>query len=126
MKARWGLLLLLPLIFSVGLLIATQLMFIRVSFFRDLRLGRIDDTFQLTNYVAIFTDPFYLRSLELTVEVSAVVAALALVMAYPVAYALARMPPRWGTTLLTLAAISAFITIVIKGLGLTIIFAADW
>ena len=124
-QARWGLLLAVPLAFSVGLLVATQIVFVRVSFFRDLRLGRIDDTFQLTNYVAIVTDPFYLRSLGLTVEISAVVAALALAMGYPVAYALARMRPRWSTALVTLAAISGFITIVIKVLGLTIIFATD-
>jgi putative spermidine/putrescine transport system permease protein len=124
-QARWGLLLALPLVFSVGLLVATQVVFVRVSFFRDLRLGRIDDTFQLTNYVAIFTDAFYLRSLALTVEIAAAVAALALAMAYPVAYALARMRPRRATALVTLAAISGFITIVIKVLGLTIIFAAD-
>ncbi len=125
MKARWGLLLLPPLVFSFGLLIATQVVFVRVSFFRDLRLGRIDDHFQLTNYVTLFTDPFYRHALALTVEISAVVAALALLMAYPVAYALARMAPRRATTLLTLAAISGFITIVIKVLGLTIIFSAD-
>src|SRR5205085_6302051 len=78
-----------------------------------------------TNYIAILTDPFYLGSLRLTVGIAAAVAALALLMAYPVAYVLARMPPRRATTLLTLAVISAFVTIVIKVLGLTIIFSAD-
>ena len=96
-------------------------MFVRVSFFKDLRFGRLDEVFQLTNYVTFFTDPFYLRSLWLTVELSAIVAGLALALAYPVAYALARMPPRWASTLLALAVISAFITIVIKVLGLIII-----
>ncbi|MGE0724040.1 MAG: ABC transporter permease [Alphaproteobacteria bacterium] len=125
MRTRWGLLILPPLLFSTGLLLATQFLFVRVSFFRDLRLGRIDDTFQLTNYVTLLTDPFYLHSLRLTVEVSAIVAVLALALAYPVAYVLARMPPRWGTTLLALAVMSSFITIVIKVLGLVIVFAGD-
>ena len=125
MNARWRLLLLPPLIFSFGLLLATQLVFVRVSFFRDLRLGRMDETVQLTNYLAVFTDPFYLRSLALTVEVGAATAVLALAMAYPVAYVLARLPPRTATTLLSVAVISAFVPIVIKVLGLTIIFSAD-
>ncbi|MCC7273752.1 MAG: ABC transporter permease [Alphaproteobacteria bacterium] len=125
MKARWGWLILPPLLFSTGLLVATQLLFVRISFFRDLRLGRMDDRFQLANYVAFFTDPFYLDSLRLTVEISALVAVLGLVVAYPVAYVLARMPPRWGTTLLALAVASSFITIVIKILGLVIIFGGD-
>jgi putative spermidine/putrescine transport system permease protein len=124
-NARWRLLLLPPLIFSFGLLLATQLVFVRVSFFRDLRLGRMDETVQLTNYLAVFTDPFYLRSLALTVEVGAATAVLALALAYPVAYVLARLPPRTATTLLSVAVISAFVPIVIKVLGLTIIFSAD-
>ncbi|MGE0716801.1 MAG: ABC transporter permease [Alphaproteobacteria bacterium] len=125
MNVRWGWLILPPLVFSTGLLLATQFLFVRVSFFRDLRLGRMDEHFQLTNYVTIFTDPFYLDSLLLTVELSAIVAALALATAYPVAYVLARMPPRWGTTLLAAAVTSSFVTIVIKVLGLVIIFGAD-
>jgi putative spermidine/putrescine transport system permease protein len=124
-KVRWWLLMLPPLLFSAGLLAVTQFLFIRVSFFKDLRFGRLDGVLQLTNYVTFFTDPFYLQSLWLTVRISALVAVLALVMAYPVAYVLARMRPQWASTLLALAVISAFITIVIKVLGLIIIFSAD-
>ena len=125
MKVRWWLLMLPPLLFSVGLLGATQFLFIRVSFFKDLRFGRLDEIVQLTNYATFFTDPYYLDSLWLTVRISAVVALLALLLGYPVAYVLARMRPRWASTLLALAVISAFITIVIKVLGLIIIFSAD-
>jgi putative spermidine/putrescine transport system permease protein len=124
-KVRWWLLILPPLVFSVGLLAATQFLFIRVSFFKDLRFGRLDGILQFTNYVTFFTDTYYLQSLWLTVKISAVVAAIALVLAYPVAYVLARMRPQWASTLLALAVISAFITIVIKVLGLIIIFSAD-
>ena len=125
MKVRWWLLMLPPLLFSAGLLAVTQFLFIRVSFFKDLRFGRLDGVLQLTNYVTFFTDPYYLQSLWLTVKISALVAVIALVMAYPVAYVLARMRPQWASTLLALAVISAFITIVIKVLGLIIIFSAD-
>jgi len=125
LRARWGILLLPPFLFSAGLLLATQFIFVRVSFFKDLRFGRLEEIFQLTNYIMFFTDPLYLYSLWLTVKISAIVAAIALVVAYPVAYVLARMPARWGSALLALAVISAFITIVIKVLGLIIIFGAE-
>jgi len=79
----------------------------------------------LGNYLAIFTDPFYLSSLRITLELSAVVATLALLLSYPMAYLLARMPPRLAGMLLSLAITASFITIIIKVLGLIIIFSAD-
>ena len=125
MNARWRLLLIPPFIFSVGLLLLTQGIFARVSFFRDLRHGKMEEVFQLTNYITVFTDPYYLNSLILTIEISVVVAILAVLLAYPVAYQLARMPARRATLLLTIIVITSFITIVIKVLGLIIIFGAD-
>jgi putative spermidine/putrescine transport system permease protein len=125
MKARWDLLLLPACLVSFGLLAATQLLFLRLSLFHDLRFGRMDSVPGLGNYAAVFTDPFYLSSLWLTVEMSAIVAALALLLSYPMAYLLARMPATWAGGLLALAITASFITIIIKVLGLIIIFSAD-
>jgi putative spermidine/putrescine transport system permease protein len=100
MRVRWGLLLVPPVIVSCGLLFVTQVVFLRYSFFKDLRLGRFEEGVQLTNYLEFFRDPFYLWSLKLTVNVGLAVAAAALLFGYPVAYVLARMNPRWSTRLL--------------------------
>jgi putative spermidine/putrescine transport system permease protein len=125
MKLRWNLLLLPACLVSFGLLAVTQLLFLRLSLFHDLRFGRMGTTADLGNYVTAFTDPFYLSSLWVTLEVSAIVALTALLLAYPMAYLLARMPPRRAGILLSLAITASFITIIIKVLGLIIIFSAD-
>lgn len=104
---------------------ATQAVFIRLSFYEDLGLGLVADKAGLLNYTHAFTDPFYLRSLQLTAEVSVLVVIVSLVVGYPSAYMLARMRSNWANVLLALLVISSFITIVIKVLGLVIIFGAD-
>ena len=94
MKARWDLLLLPACMVSFGLLAATQLLFLRLSLYHDLRFGRMGTTPGIGNYIAVFTDLFYLTSLWLTVEISALVAAVSLLLAWPMAYLLARMSPQ--------------------------------
>ena len=125
MRFRWGTLLIPSFVLSFLLLAVTQITFMRASFFKDLGLGLLDDKFQLTNYIRVFSDPFYLSSLKLTVYVSALVVIFSLAFGYPMAYMLARMRSRLATVLLAAVVITPFITIVIKVLGLIIIFSAD-
>lgn len=103
----------------------SQYVFIKGSFYRDLGLGRIGDTLELANYVKFFSDSFYLHTLWLTIEVSALATIFTLIMGYPVAYVIARMRSRFAMIMLATIVISTFITIVIKVFGLIIIFAAD-
>lgn len=124
MKARWHLILVPSLIVSLFLLLASQITFLRGSFFKDLRLGRLGTELTLENYARFLTDPLYLDSLILTTRLSATVAILTLVLAYPVAYILARMTSRWAMALLAALVAASFITIVIKVLGLIIIFSS--
>jgi putative spermidine/putrescine transport system permease protein len=57
------------------------------------------------------------------VRLSAIVVLVTLVIGYPTAYILARMRSGWATTLLALLIASSFVTIVIKVLGLVILFS---
>ena len=125
MRFRWHLLMLPSLTLSLFLLVASQASFLRGSFFKDLRLGRIGTDLTFDNYVALFTDPFYLSSMWLTVQLSATVTVLTLIGAFPLAYMLARMRSRWSLVLLSGVVVTSFITIVIKVLGLVIIFSAN-
>jgi ABC-type spermidine/putrescine transport system permease subunit I len=125
MNARWNLVMLPPLVLSFLLLFGTQFVFLRAGFFEDLGLGLVGTEFQFDNYITVFLDPFYLRSLALNFYLSATVVALTLLCAYPVAYVIARMEPRWALLLLAAIVISSFITVVIKALGLIIIFGTD-
>jgi putative spermidine/putrescine transport system permease protein len=123
MTARWHLLLLPPLAVSLLLLVASQWIFLRGSFFADLRLGRLGSELTLQNYWHVMSDGFYLSALWLTVRLSAIVVLVTLVIGYPTAYILARMRSGWATTLLALLIASSFVTIVIKVLGLVILFS---
>lgn len=48
----------------------------------------------LENYAAVLRDPFYLTILQRTVGTAAAVLGLSLLIGYPVAYLIARLPPR--------------------------------
>ncbi len=125
MKVRWEALLIPPLVVSFVLFAIPQFVFLRMSFFKDLGLGRAGHTLQLANYLQFFQDPFYLRSLWLTIYLSAAAVALGLLFGFPVAYVLARMRSRLASMLLAVLVIASFITVVIKVLGLIIIFSAN-
>ncbi|MBN8477504.1 MAG: ABC transporter permease [Burkholderiales bacterium] len=125
MRTRWELLLIPPFVVTFVLMAASQFVFLKGSFYRDLGLGRIGETLELTNYIRFFTDSFYLRTLWITIEVSGLATLFTLILAYPVAYVIARMRSRWAMVMLSAIVVSTFITIVIKVFGLIIIFSAD-
>ena len=125
MKTRWEFVL-LPSFLIVGILIvASQYVFLKGSFFKDLGLGRISDTATMINYMRVFTDAFYLKTLWITVKTSALAALFTLILGFPVAYLIARMRSQWSMILLAGIVVATFVTIVIKVFGLIIIFSAD-
>lgn len=125
MNLRWNALLVPTLLISVLLLGASQYAFLQGSFFRDLPFGRSGTDFEFTNYIKIFTDPFYLNALWLTVETSAIAALLTLLMGFPVAYVIARMRSRLASLMLAGVVVATFVTIVIKVYGIMVIFGAN-
>ena len=126
MRANWTLVLIPPMLLSFLLLGGTQFLFIRAGFFEDLGIGLIGDEIVFSNYVNAFTDSFYLNALILNIKVSAMVVVCGLLCSYPVAYVIARMQShRWAMIMLAAIVVSSFVTIVIKVLGLIIIFGSD-
>ena len=125
MKARWDLLLLPSLIVMFTLIGVSQYVFIEGSFFRDLGFGQTSDEFDFSNYIKIFTDPFYLGVLWVTVKVSFLAALFTLVMGYPLAYVISRMRSAWAMILRAGVVVTTFITIVIKVFGIIILFSGD-
>lgn len=125
MNIRWDRLLIPSFLVSFVLLTASQVVFLRGSLFEDLGMGRLSAAMSLDNYVLMFTDEFYLRSLWLTVKVSALATLFTLILAFPVAYVIARMRSRWAMVMLAGVVVSSFVTIVIKVYGLMVIFSAD-
>jgi putative spermidine/putrescine transport system permease protein len=125
MRVRWDLLLLPSFVLMCVLLVASQYVFLKGSFFRDLGLGRTGDEFVLTNYIRFFTDTFYLKTLWITAKTSFLAAMFTLILGYPLAYTIARMRSRWAMVMIAGVVVTTFVTIVIKVFGIIIIFSAD-
>ena len=125
MNARWRYFLVPGLVVTLVLLVASQYMFIKGSFYEDLGLGRIGDELIVDNYVRFFTDSFYLRSLWLTIKVALLATLFTLLLGYPVAYVIARSGTRLAMLMMAAIVMSSFISIVIKVFGLMIIFSSN-
>lgn len=125
MKARWELILLPPLLLSLLLLIASQLVFLKGSLQRDLGMGQLAPGLTLANFQEVLTDPYFLSSLWLSIQVSTVSMVLTLLLAFPAAYAIARMEGRWSIVLIAAVVVSSFLTIVVKVIGLLLIFSSS-
>ncbi|GAA4336322.1 ABC transporter permease [Pigmentiphaga soli] len=122
---RWEWVMLPSLLVSLALLAVSQFVFLKGSFLRDLGMGQSGDTFEWHNYAQLFSDGFYLDTLRRSVGASLAATALTLALAFPTAYIIARMKSRWGLALLAAVVVSSFVSIVVKVLGLILIFSAN-
>jgi putative spermidine/putrescine transport system permease protein len=125
MQLRWGLFVVVPFAVSLFLLLGSQLVFLSGSLHRDLAYGQVAPDYTPDNFGAIVTDPFYIQSLLLTFGISAATVALSLCLAFPVGYTIARMRSRIAMALLATVVLSSFISVVIKALGLIVLFASQ-
>jgi putative spermidine/putrescine transport system permease protein len=106
------------------LLALPQAAFIGMSFHEDLGLGQLSEALSLRNYVELLTEPFYWRSIVLTVELSMATVACGLLLGFPTAYVLARAG-RWvASVTISLILMTSLITIVVKVIGLDIMLGA--
>lgn len=125
MRAQWGYLLILPVAVSGLLLVGSQLVFLKQSFYVDLSFGTKATAWSFDNYTKVLSDPYYLETLWLTTYISLIVATVCIIAGFPVAKVLARLQSRWTTILLSAIMLTSFITIVIQIFGLLIIFRGD-
>ena len=102
-----------------------QLRFLRSSLHADLGLGDLAGAYTLGNFTRIFADRVYLDSLRLTLGLSATAVAISLLLSYPAAYVLTRMPARSAMPIMAAILGSSFVSLAIKILGMVIIFAED-
>ena len=99
--ARWSA---APPLLWTALLFAAPLGFMLVVSTWQRARGRLEAAWSLDNYEKIFSKSYLLDGLFNSIEVSLTVAAISVVVAYPIAYALAfRVPARWRKFLLVLA-----------------------
>ena len=86
--------------------------------------------FTLEFYKTFFTDDLYLRVLSTTFEISFLAAALALLVGYPVAFYLAKQPPKRRMYLAMFVLLPFYTSILVKSFAFTVILghtgAVNW
>jgi putative spermidine/putrescine transport system permease protein len=107
-----------------ALLALPQAAFIWMSFHEDLGLGQFAPGFTLMNYLELVSEPFYLRSIALTVGLSLASVAAGLLLGFPTAYVLARAGGWIAALTISLILTTSLITIVVKVIGLNILLGA--
>jgi putative spermidine/putrescine transport system permease protein len=113
------------LLVSLGLFVLPLFFFLRQSFYESLGMGMVGDQLTLRNYVDLLTDPFYLQVFWRTTRLSAAAALVGLLLAFPTAYTLARSSSPLVRGLIVLLLITAFVSIVVKVLGLTVLMGSQ-
>jgi len=73
----------------------------------------------------VFGDPFYLRVIGETLALSAGVTALTVLLGYPLALWLVRLPPRWRPLGFAVILIPLLTNVVVRSLGIVLLLAPD-
>ncbi len=79
-----------------------------------LESGALKLNVHLTNYLRLFTDNLYVLSYLNSLKIAALATVFALLVGYPVAYAMARAPGRWRGLLLTLVILPFWTSFLIR------------
>lgn len=74
------------------------------------------------NYVLFFTDPYYTAAFYRTLRVAGIVTALGLVLAFPLAYVLARTQSRFKNLLIMLVVLPLFVGNAVRAAGWMTVF----
>jgi len=77
----------------------------------------------LAQYGLILSDPFYLSVIAETVGLGLAVTAISAVLAYPLAFWLARMPSRWRALAFAVILIPLLTNVVVRSLGIILLLA---
>ena len=80
------------------------------------------DAFTIENYVKFFTDPFYLAVLFRTIRVAALCTLICVVLAFPMAYCLARTRSRFKNLLLMAVILPLFVGNAVRAAGWMVLF----
>jgi len=80
------------------------------------------DAFTIENYVKFFTDPFYVAVLVRTIRVAALCTLICVVLAFPMAYCLARTRSRFKNLLLMAVILPLFVGNAVRAAGWMVLF----
>jgi len=106
-EQRSMMLLLIPALAVVTLLLVVPMAWLFLQSFYS-------DGFTLEHYQRIFTESIYWNTFALTFKISFIVTILALLMGYPVAYAITRLPRRWSMLVLAMVIVPFWTSVLVR------------
>ncbi|HET6185290.1 MAG TPA: ABC transporter permease [Acetobacteraceae bacterium] len=115
-----------PALALYGLLLAAPLAMIFVLSFNGFSDTKgILPTYSLANYVSVLTDPYYQRIYLRTLRIALITTAICTLIGTPEAWILSRLDPRWRGVSLLVVLGPLLISVVVRTLGWTILFARE-
>jgi len=109
------------IVVTIGIVIPIVILF-RYSLNQYTPAKVMVDAVTLENYVKFFTDPFYVAVLLRTIRVAALCTAICVVLAFPMAYALARTRSRFKNLLLMVVILPLFVGNAVRAAGWMVLF----
>lgn len=106
---------------TIGLLIPIVILF-RYSLNQFVPRLLMVEALTIENYVLFFTDPYYTAVLYRTLRVAAIVTALCLLLAFPLAYVLARTQSRFKNLMIMLLVLPLFVGNAVRAAGWMTLF----
>lgn len=111
------------LLYSFTFFVIPLLILFRYSFNRNLGIGRMEKTFTIENYAEFFTDKFYFNVLGDSFFIAIVVCLITIIVAYPLAYYLARTNSIMQKILSSQIMLPLLVCAVVTASGWTILLA---
>jgi putative spermidine/putrescine transport system permease protein len=99
------------------------LLFVRFSFNQFVPGEFMKTAWTLENYIKFLSDPYYLRILLRTIIISVTSTVVALILAFPVSYFLARLRKRWKSLLIIIVVFPLLLGNVIRAMGWIAVFS---
>ena len=109
------------IIVTIGIVLPVVILF-RYSLNQFTPVKGMVDAFTAENYVKFVTDPFYLAVLWRTIRVAAICTAICVVLAFPMAYCLARTRSRFKNLLLMAVILPLFVGNAVRADGWMVLF----
>jgi putative spermidine/putrescine transport system permease protein len=109
------------IVVTIGIVLPIIILF-RYSLNRYTPARMMVDAFTIENYTKFLTDPFYLAVLFRTIRVAALCTAICVVLAFPMAYCLARTRSRFKNLLLMAIILPLFVGNAVRAAGWMVLF----
>ena len=106
---------------TIGIVLPVVILF-RYSLNQYTPAKMMVDAFTIENYAKFLTDPFYLAVLFRTIRVAALCTAICVVLAFPMAYCLARTRSRFKNLLLMAVILPLFVGNAVRAAGWMVLF----